>query len=198
MTPRQFLIATSVLFAVAIGLALYVWRLRTREVSSQPPVAVPQHVKPPIAGPMETVTIWVADDDPGILRRQSASIPLTSGRQQRAEELIRFLLGIYTGKGSRHPLQPGADIHSVYLVDPGLVVVDINTAFATGQTSGILTEELTIASIIETLSENFPGLVRAKILVDGKDRDTLAGHADLSGLYEVSQVSDLAHQLSNP
>jgi hypothetical protein len=36
-----------------------------------------------------------------------------------------------------------------------------------------------------------------KILVDGKERSTLAGHADLSGTYDVSQVSVLAKQLSS-
>jgi hypothetical protein len=75
-------------------------------------------------------------------------------------------------------------------------VIDVNQPFANGQTSGILAEELTVASMIETLSVNTPGLVRAKILVDGQERETLAGHADLSGFYDVSQVEALAKQLA--
>lgn len=196
MIPRQFLITVSVLFATAIGLAVYVAQLRSHE--RQLPVAQPEHVRPPTAGPMETVTIWVAYDDPGILRAQATTIPLTAGRQQRAEELLRSLTSIYTGKDSRHPLAPGAEIHSVYLVDPGLAVIDISAALANGQTSGILSEDLTVASMIQTLSANLPGLMRVKILVDGKERDTLAGHADLSGFYDVSQVSDLTRQLAAP
>ena len=53
-----------------------------------------------------------------------------------------------------------------------------------------------MASIIQTLSTNIPGLTRVKILVDGKERETLAGHADLSGFYEVSQAAELARELS--
>jgi hypothetical protein len=64
------------------------------------------------------------------------------------------------------------------------------------QTSGILAEELTVASMIQTLAANVQGLNRVKILVDGKDRDTLAGHADLSGFYDVAQVAELARQLA--
>jgi hypothetical protein len=59
-----------------------------------------------------------------------------------------------------------------------------------------LTEELTMASIIQTLSTNVPGLMRVKILVDGKERETLAGHADLSGFYDVAQVGEVAKELS--
>jgi hypothetical protein len=36
-----------------------------------------------------------------------------------------------------------------------------------------------------------------KILVDGKERETLSGHADISDFYDVSQVSELAKQLTS-
>jgi hypothetical protein len=124
------------------------------------------------------------------------SIPLAAGRQERAQELMRALLDIYVGKNSPHPLAAAAEIHDVYLVDPGLALVDVNQAFVDGHTSGVLAEELTVASMIQTLSVNVPGLMRAKILVDGTERDTLAGHADLSGFFDVSQVAALAKQLA--
>ena len=77
-----------------------------------------------------------------------------------------------------------------------MAVIDVNSDFLDGQTSGILAEELTIASMIQTLSANIPGLMRVKILANGKERETLAGHADLSGFYDVAQIADLARQLS--
>ena len=89
------------------------------------------------------------------------------------------------------PLPPGSDIRSVYLVDPGLAVIDVNAAFADGHRSGVLAEELTVASLIQTLSANIPGILKVKILVEGKQRDTLAGHADLSNFFDVSAVNQL-------
>jgi hypothetical protein len=104
---------------------------------------------------------------------------------------------LYTGKDSPHPLQAGAEVHDVFLVDPGLAVIDVNSAFVDGQISGILAEELTIASLVQTLATNIPGLIRVKILVDGKERATLAGHADISGFYDVGQITELVNQLSS-
>jgi hypothetical protein len=196
VNPRQLVFATAILFAVAVGMSLYVWQLRRRAAMNPASVAAVQHVAPPASGPMEKVTVWVAYDDPGNLRPQTVSIPLASGRQERAQELLRALLDIYLDKNSPHPLATGAEIHDVYLVDPGLVVIDVSQPFADGQTSGILSEELTVTSLIETVSVNTPGLMRAKILVDGQERETLAGHADLSGFYDVSQVGELAKELS--
>jgi len=194
--PRQLFIATVILLTLAIGMSVYVWQLRRRETLNPRTPAAAQHVEPPTSGPTERVTVWVAHDDTGNLRAQSISIPLAAGRQERAQELMRALLGIYVDGNSPHPLAAGSEIHDVYLVDPGLAVVDVNQAFADGQTSGVLPEELTLASMIQTLSANTPGLMRAKILVDGKERETLAGHADLSGFYDVAQVEALAKQLA--
>jgi len=197
MIPRHLFIAISVLVLAVLGMSLYAWRMRGRAAAG-PAVSIDiRPVGPPVAGATEQVTLFVAYDDTGVLLTQSARIPLPSVRQQRAEELLRSLLALYLDKSSPHPLPPGSDVRSVYLVDPGLAVIDINAAFADGHRSGVLSEELTVASLIETLSANLPGILRVKILVEGKQRDTLAGHADLSGFFNVSAVNQLSTQLQS-
>src|SRR5258708_31482849 len=115
--------------------------------------------------------------------------------QQGGEEVVRALLALYLGKASPPQLAHGSDIRSGYLGEPGLAVIDVNAAFADGHRSGVLSEELTVASLIQTLSANLPGILKVKILVEGKERQTLAGHADLSSFYDVAAVNQLAMQL---
>lgn len=195
MIPRHLLIAMAVLLVAVLGLSVYAWHVR-RSVASTPVASSDTRpLAPPIAGPTERVTLYVAHDDDGSLRAESAQIPLPSGRQQRAEELVRALLSLYLDKSSPHVLGSGADIRSVFLVDPGVAVIDLNAAFADTHRSGVLVEELTVASLIHTISANTPGVLKVKILVDGKERDTLAGHADLSVFYDVTGVNQLATQL---
>ncbi len=196
MIPRQFLITVTLLFALTIAMSVYVWQLRRREIRSPRPTEKMEHVAPPTSGPMEQVTVYVAYDSPGELRARSISIPLAAGRQQRAEGLLRGLMNLYTAKDSTHPLAAGAEIRQVFLVDPGLAVIDVNSAFVEGQVSGVLAEELTIASLVQTLATNMPGLARVKILIDGKERETLAGHADLIGFYDVQQIAEVVKGLS--
>jgi hypothetical protein len=195
MIPRSLVIAISVLLLAVLGMGFYAWHMRGR-AAAVPVVATDMRpVVAPVAGPTEAVTLFVAYDDLGVLRAQSARIPMPSVRQQRAEELLRALIALYLDKSSPHPLPPGADIRGIYLVDPGLAVVDINAAFADGHRSGVLAEELTVASFIQTLAANVPGILRVKILVEGKERETLAGHADLSNFFDVSAVNQLTSQL---
>jgi hypothetical protein len=195
MIPRHLIIGTTAMLAVALGMSLYVWRMRGRAQQPETPAAYSHPVAAPVQGPTETVTLFVAYDDPGALRAQAANIALPAGRQERAQELLRALLGLYLDQASSHPLWPGAEIRDVYLVDPGLAVIDTNDAFADGHRSGVLVEELTVASMVQTLAANIPGINRVKILVGGQERETLAGHADLSCTYDVSAVSQLVAEL---
>jgi spore germination protein GerM len=197
MIPRHFYIAVSVLLLAVLGMSLYALHMRGRAATTSAVSMDTRPVGPPVAGPTEQVTLFVAYDDPGVLHPQSAQIPLPSVRQERAEELLRALLSLYLDKSSPHPLPPGSDVRSVYLVDPGLAVIDINAAFADGHRSGVLTEELTVASLIQTLAANIPGILKVKILVEGKQRQTLAGHADLSNFFDVSAINQLAAQLQS-
>ena len=197
MIPRHLLIAVTVLLVAVLGLTIYA--LHVRRTVATTPVATTdtRPLAPPVAGPTERVTLFVAHDDDGSLRPESAQIPLPSGREQRAQELLRALVSLYLDKSSPHLIGSGAEVRSVFLVDPGEAVIDLNSAFANSHRSGVLVEELTVASLIHTISANTPGIQRVKILVDGKERDTLAGHADLSAFYDVTAMNQLAQQLQS-
>jgi len=195
MIPRHLVIAMSVLLAAVLALTIYALHMRKTAAATTATATDTRPLAPPIAGPTERVTLYVAHDDDGTLRAESARIPLPSGRQQRAEELLRALVSLYVDKSSPHLLSPGSEVRSVFLVDPGVAVIDLNSAFADTHRSGVLVEELTVTSLIHTISTNTPGILKVKILVDGKDRVTLAGHADLSSFYDVTAVNQLATQL---
>lgn len=195
MIPRHLIIALAAMLIIALAAGGYAWHLR-RQIANQPLQAEFSHpTVPPSEGPTEQVTLWVAEDDPGILRPRTSMIPVPGARQERAEAVMRALLNIYTQEGSTHPIVPTAEVRTVFLVDPGLAVIDLNRAFAEGHRSGILVESLTIASLVQTLSANVPGIIRVRFLIDGKAQETLAGHADLSGFYDVSSVQQLAAAL---
>lgn len=198
MIPRHLLIAMAVLLVAALGLSGYAWHMHKSAASTPLASADTRPLAPPPSGPMEHVVLFVAHDEDGTLRAESSQIPMPSGRQQRSEELLRALLSLYLDKSSPHVLGAGAEIRSVFLVDPGAAVIDVNGAFADSHRSGVLVEELTVASLIHTISANTSGILKVKILVDGKQRETLAGHADLTDFYDVSVVNQLATELQSP
>ena len=187
MIPRHLLISVAAMAVLVVAMGIYAGHMRQR-ARALAPEAEGLPVAAPATGPTETITLYVADDAAGLLRAQAAQIPLPGRRQQRAEELLRALLRIYQQSGAAHPLPPAADVRSIYLIDPGAAVIDLNAAFADQHRSGILTEQLTVNSLVETLAVNVPGIRRVDILVEGKTRETLAGHVDLTQFFDVQAV----------
>ena len=78
---------------------------------------------------------------------------------------------------------PGAPLQDARQTGPLLAVVNLTGSFAANHPSGIETEMLTVLSICGTLHANLPRITQVRFLVDGQQRATLAGHADLTRTY---------------
>jgi hypothetical protein len=71
---------------------------------------------------------------------------------------------------------------------PELAVVNLTGSFAASHPSGLETETLTLLSICATLHANLPRVTQVRFLVDGQQRATLAGHADLTRTYLAAEA----------
>lgn len=194
MIPRHFQITIALLLLAILVSGVTVIRLRHGEqaVSLQAMPAAP--AAPPVAGRQEMIRLLVAYDDDQALRWRDAGVFMPADRGSRAREALRAVLAQYLQTPSPHPLGKGADIKDVYLIGDDTMVIDTTSQFADGHPSGILLEELTITSLIETLTANVPGVAKVKFLVDGQERETLAGHADLMSFYQTAAVHELAKE----
>lgn len=195
MIPRHLQIAIVLLLIAAIGLGFYALHLKRRAEQLQQRTTDTRPIAPPVSGPTEPVTLWVAYDDQGVLRTQQVKAALPSERSDRARHVLRALLAVYLDKSSPHPIGADTDVKDVYLLGNDTLVIDMTPAFADAHRSGILVEELTMISMVQTLAANVPNITRVKFLVDGKERDTLAGHADLRQFYELGVVAKAAQEL---
>lgn len=193
MTGRLQIIAALLLVAI-FGLGVYMVRLKHLAERPQP-VADTRPIKPPVAGPTVPVTLYVADDNDGTLHKREVAIALPADdASKRAREILHTLITESLDKPSGHHFGRGADVDEVYFVNGSLAVVDTNAALADDHPSGILVEQLTLASIAQTLAANFPAVTRMKVLVQGKERDTLAGHADIKDVYDISAFQNSAKE----
>ena len=164
---------------------------------------------PPDTTPLDTpantapqdAALYLASDATGIIAVAERSLPLPAEPTTRARALLNRLLADYALPDSAHPLPVGPAVDDVFFTalplgatgnDPThgqLAVVNLHEAFAANHPSGILTETLTLQSIIGTLHAAFPDLTQVRFLVNGQPRDTLAGHADLTRTYPAADTA---------
>jgi hypothetical protein len=192
---RVLTFVTVLLLLGILAMGAYLRSLRRNEQARALAIADTRPISAPVAGPKSEVSLYIANDDQGTVGVQQAIIALPADPSQRAREILHALLGEYVKRPSSHEIPPGADVKEVFLVNGDTAVVDTNASFADVHRSGIFLETLTIVSLVKTLTANAPGITRVKILVDGKERETLAGHADLQCFYDVLTVEQLLERL---
>jgi hypothetical protein len=189
------MIVFAALALLAIGLGLYALHLH-RKVARDAQIAAEQQMAAPAGnGPPEPVILYVANDSDGTMGKTQVSVVLPAERSERDRAVLRTLMAQYSKAGSPHPVGEGSDIRQVYLMGDDTAIVDTNSSFADAHPSGVLAEELTVASVVLTLNANDNKIAKVKILVNGQERDTLAGHADLRRFYQSSNIGQVVKDL---
>jgi hypothetical protein len=135
--------------------------------------------------PMKVYIKSVEMDSGKLFNVQGTIYQSKSRINQMRQLLLVFFNGPRTGK-DQVPVPEGLKLNDFYFTPQGAAVVDISTSQITPGKFGFYEEVLFIRALIETLSQNFYEIKQVKVLVDGKDAKTLAGHyalgsADLGG-----------------
>lgn len=198
MIPRYQKVLFVVLLIAALGMGLKLWQLRDR---AHKRLLAGQTIAPtaaPVVAPAEQAFLVVADDLDNSLVPQVHSLPLPADPGARARAVLGKLLDLYAAPESTHQISGGAaSVDQVFLLPTQgarnsgdqLAVVNLTGTFAASHPAGLETESLTVLSICATLRANLPTITQVRFLVDGVERPTLAGHADLTRTYLTSEAA---------
>lgn len=183
-----------------VAMAAFLIRLRNRaqdRLAAQG-LAAPTEMAETATSAQSKVTLYVPNDLDDSLIAVEKSISLPRDRNAEARVILESLFEAYGAAGSTHPLKVATGIDDVYFlpIPQGkdgtgggeLAVVDLSGALSTAQPSGIEPETLTLLSMIATLHANLAGVTEVHFLIDGEQRATLAGHADLTRTYLAGEA----------
>lgn len=112
-------------------------------------------------------------------------LALSADPAQRARQVIDTLVS-ETPSPEQHTLPEDTTLLGFYLLPDGTAVADFSDSLSSETPSGILSERLAVDSIVLTLKANLPAARRLKILIHGQEVDTLAGHVDLTGFFDLN------------
>lgn len=191
---------TAVLTAILLILiGVWVYRQREREgaASEEPPSgqAVIVDEEEPLAEPgksaeREAVIFFSREGAEGLYperRRIYVTSSVPDMARQVLEELVRGprrALGV--------PVLPReAELRQVYIDREGNAYVDFSAELARRHPGGSDAEIATLFAIVNSLTYNFPEIRAVRILIEGEERETLAGHLDLTRRYyrDLSRVA---------
>lgn len=195
--PRYQRVLFLVFLAAIALMAADLFRLRHVEQSRLSATLEDAQQIPAATVPLVAVRLFVARDAADSLTPVSENIVLPKSPNAAARALLVALIAESTKPHSQHPLPADASVDDVFLLpldpasppsssEPQLAVINLSHAFAHQSGSTLESETLTLHSILATLQANLPQIQAARFLVDGRQSDTLAGHADLRRTYSTT------------
>jgi hypothetical protein len=141
-------------------------------------------VSTPTDVPVKASIFWAGGPD-GVAPVE-IELPLSADPLQRSRQLLHALIADPPTPDER-TIPADTELLGFYILPDGTAVADFSDALSTETPSGILSERIAVNSIAKTLGSNVSGLRRLKILIHGQEVDTLAGHIDLTGFFDLNQ-----------
>jgi hypothetical protein len=176
MTKGQRTWTVVAVVALAVGLWWVLFIALPRWTAPKPATPPPPQVRTEPT-PRIRARLYHLSDDGLRLQPVESEVPFGEGTLEQGRQLTAALL--------QPPSEPfvsvipaGTTLKGFYLSPEGVAFVDLSAEAGRAHV-GALDEIFIVYSIVNTLTDNLPAITAVQLLVDGRQVDTLAGHADV-------------------
>jgi spore germination protein GerM len=159
------------LFLVIIGMVLFLAYSFRQEILDR---LTPLPKKPE----KKVITLYFSEEEGEYLVGEKREISKKRRTEEEAKEVLNEL--IKGPKGALIPTLPSRTRLLALQIDRrGLAKVNFDQSLSKDHPGGSSAEMMTIYSIVNSLTLNFPRIERVQILIDGKTVESIAGHISL-------------------
>jgi hypothetical protein len=149
--------------------------------------------------PIEIRMFFPASNNDVLIRTRTMTIFESEKIENQARQIIDLLI---TGPGNSNlfaQLPPGTRLNEIIISEDGIAYIDFSGALSDNHPGGVLPEQATVYSIVNSLAYNLDGIDQVKILIGGVEKETLAGHCLLLLPLETDlSITDIAFQGAEP
>ena len=198
--PRHLkfgVIALVIGFVVTLGLFVdVVGRIQSMVQQKEPegnpftPPAAPLYEQ--TDPPMTVKVFFPGMQEDIILSGEDQTIRRSAELANRARQILQKLLEGPKTAGLYPSLPKDTKLQEVFIDDMGLAYVDFSSPISANHPGGMLNEQATVYSIVNSLTYNLPEIRQVKILVGGAEKETLAGHCLLLPLGMDLSITNVA------
>jgi len=139
------------------------------------------------AVPAAVVHLFFADVENEYLTAEARRLPHQEEPIRKGRAIVEALID-----GPRQPLvgtvPSGTTIRAFYITEEKVAYVDLSRQVYEKHPGGATSELMTIYSIVNSLALNIPEIDAVKILIEGRETQTLAGHIDLRLPFEANMM----------
>jgi hypothetical protein len=152
------------------------------------------YIYPPAAGKhtaakkrdKQEVTLFFSDTNERFLVPEKRFIPKENEPEAQAREMVRALIaGSKTGLVNTFPEK--AELQGVNREGDDALSVNFRENLVANHPGGSAAEMATVYSLTNTLTTNLPAIKKIRILIGGKERESLNGHVGLKNPFMMNR-----------
>jgi len=178
------------LLACLAGAGLYLWSAMSGHWKAEPFSAQNQAMPIETALPDETIALTVYYPMDGILVAETVSVKRQPDSRSQAREAVAAILS--DRRSLPAPALGALRLRELYIDAAGTAYIDLSPVPPDGVRASAWDELLATYALVNTLQQNFEGIRQVRILLEGREAQTLAGHIDVSRAF--SRRMDLVKQ----
>jgi len=167
-------------FLIVVGFGLFLAYHFRQDIMNflRPTPVVKKPEKKVVIREKKTVTLFFSEEEGEYLIGEKREILKTGNVEEEAQETVIEL--IKGPKGRLIPvLPPHTRLLALQMDQSGVAKVNFNQTLVKEHPGGSSAEMLTVYSIVNSLTHNFPQIKKVQILVEGKTTESIAGHISL-------------------
>ncbi len=129
------------------------------------------------------ILLFFPSEEDSLLHGEEREIISSSLLIEEARQVVEELLK-GSNEGYISPFPPETKLRELFLTEEGVAYVDFSRDIQEKHISGSSAELATIYSIVNSLVYNFKPIKKVFILVEGREKETLGGHINLSQAFK--------------
>ena len=193
------LIVLGIGFAITMGLFVdVVGRIQSlmhqKEVEGNPFTPPPEKLYSHEDPPMSVKLFFPGMGENTVLSSEDQTIFRSPELANRARQIIQKLLDGPKNLTLFPSIPKDTKLQEVFIDETGTAFVDFSNPISANHPGGVLNEQATVYSIVNSLTYNLKEIRQVQILVGGAEKETLAGHCLLLPLELDLSITNVAPQ----
>lgn len=164
---------------LVILIALFVLLKKSWQYTESKPQTPPTILNKVSEVPTHTVQLLFPDTFSEYLRKETVAVPQAADTISLIKNVLSAIISGPTDTTLVPTIPSGTKLINVYTNNKE-IIVNFSNELVTNLPGGSNGEIMTIYSIVDALLLNFPQYTTVQLLVNGKQRNTLKGHIDIS------------------
>ncbi|MCX7699101.1 MAG: GerMN domain-containing protein [Candidatus Goldbacteria bacterium] len=137
---------------------------------------------------LRDVVIFYGDPKIDGLKSYSTKIPEAGSITNQVKQVLNLMFDM-TPQDCMRVIPEGTTVREVFIDSNSILYIDLSEEFMINNKGGTTLEFLSVYSILKSIFLNFKDIRGVKLLINGIEQETIAGHLSIGDIFRPTDIN---------